>query len=438
MNSEAGANPLWHSCLLLSQTDEVSNQLNVVEHWGYYGAPTTDAPNSWSRAVKIKLGMDVDFTNNHGMLRREPKGLDLGMGLQGLSYEVTQENFERLQKRGADIVEGQNAAIEEAADYLGLMPAKTYRIYPYELDSALIYQVEKKKALKEGRESRLNRFELRLTWDSILPGLDHSYNCKSQVVDLLALVLNPKDIQEIRNTHPTIPRYSGDMEPILLHSTGPLSQRSKGGDTIFYRDGLNPEVRLSWTLPPQKVKALSPDTQCLFAIHRDHCAQVISIVKRLQRLEWLLINAKLAEQYHTYKEELIQEIRTHYRAFSFIQPKDDTKSFGITGLAYWFFSLPRDKDEDQLMKKINAASHLLNSLYMAAVEKWRITPDKFTPAMEAVVAYLPETEQRKLCRLLGRSYCSADEESSDEEIELEDENFSVAQMEESVASTSYA
>lgn len=98
-DQEVGSNPLWHSCLLLSKMDETSKLLEVVDNWGFYGLPTTNRNNSWLDQLKIKMGLDVDLIGNHGMLRHEElRFLDQGYGLRGVTFELTKDDFELLQK----------------------------------------------------------------------------------------------------------------------------------------------------------------------------------------------------------------------------------------------------------------------------------------------------------------------------------------------------
>src|SRR5205814_2328373 len=113
MDSEAGANPFWHSCILLSRFNESNKKLEVVDNWGFYGLPST-AQKSLIRSLKVKIGLDVDLAENHGMLRHEEtRYLDLGCGLRGMTFELTEEKFHELQAKALKMVQEQEQAIND-------------------------------------------------------------------------------------------------------------------------------------------------------------------------------------------------------------------------------------------------------------------------------------------------------------------------------------
>jgi hypothetical protein len=430
---EAGSNPLWHSTILLSVLDEEKKTLEVIDNWGFYGVPTTKRDNSWSSRLKIKIGLDVDLQGNHGILRHEElRFLDLGRGLHGVTFELTQEQFELLQNKCKQMVHDQYAAINEVVDTQGLegkAQDKT-RIYAHEHISNLIYSLEKLKAEQYKRESRLKPFELRLSWGLMGPGLHHSHTCKSQALALLSNVLSEEQIARLTENgkHPTIPRYSGPMESFSLHSTGPLRQHIKAsGQVVHYRDFKDPEVKLYWTVPPQELEALTQDTIDMFAIPDDYCDELKKLVRRLQHLEWFLRNVSVPVGYEHYKARLIEQVIDAYKAFSVIEPKPSVSSSSSwSNLAYSLFSWPRNDDERTLQNKINHGKMLLNSLYMAVVDHWRIEKgdepqDLNSSSLEAIASYLTERDQELLCRIIGRTYVPgepADEEDDESNLEL--------------------
>lgn len=439
---EAGSNPLWHSSILLSKLDEEKKLLEVIDNWGFYGVPTTQRDNSWSSRLKIKIGLDVDLKGNHGILRHEElRFLDLGRGLHGVSFELTKEQFELLQTKCQEMVRDQNAAISEVVDTQGLAgkPQEKTRIYAHEHLSTLIYSLEKLKAEQNKREPRLKPFELILSWGLTGPGLHHSYTCKSQVLALLSHVLSPEQIDRLTEggKHPTIPRYSGPMESFSLHSTGPLRQHKKAsGEVVHYRDFKDHDVKLYWTVPPQELEALSQDTIDLFQIDDEYCDEVKKLVRRLQHLEWFLRNVSAPVGYEQYKAGLIAQIIDAYKAFSIIEPKQISSTLpGWKSFAYSLFSWPRNDEEKSLKMKIRNAKMLFNSLYMAIVDNWRIEDNQIetvegstqekegedlkSSTFEAFVAYLPEQDQKYLCRILGRTYVKDDSLSETEEDEEE-------------------
>lgn len=413
MDQEAGANPMWHTCLLLSRLNEQTQKLEVIDNWGFYGLPST-VPNSILRRVKIKAGLDVDLTGNHGMLRHEElRFLDLGCGLHGATFELTEEKFNELQQKCLKMVADQEAAINDVVKPLGLKgkPPSKSRIYPHEDLSTHIFALEKARAKELGKEPRLKEFNLMFGC---------ARTCKAQAIELLEGILSPAQIKRITGLHRAVSRFSGKMENIYLHSSGPMRQHVKrSGEAIYYRDAADPAVKLHWTLPPQEIETLSGETRDLFKVHSDHCDEVKVIVRRLQRLEWLFINAVIDANYFELRDRLVTLIRNHYEAFAKIEPKQakNTQS-GWTGSFLWLLSLPRDSDEATLMTQIKKANHLFNSLYMAmdeADEKPRTNFESNEAIEEDELIYLVnclgQDRQQELCNIIGRNYIVPEETS---------------------------
>lgn len=416
MDQETGANPLWHSALLLSQENSEVNKLEVVETWGFYGLPTTSETNHMSKQLKLKMGLDVDLYGNHGMLCHEQiRFMDLGTGLHGVTFELTEQQYVELQKKCQFMEKEQYEAIGEVVDSQNLQEKTNQppKIYPHEHLSPLIYELEKVKAKQNGREPRLKPFDLLISLDLWGPHLRGSHTCKSQVISLLSGILSQNQIDRltVHGKHPTVPRFSGQMETIHLHSQGPLKSHKKlSGNVVYYRDGKNPDVKLYWTIPPQEIEALSEETWKQFEISEDHCDEVKHIVKKLQRLEWLFINAELPERYNRYKQALIQQISSYYQAFSSIEPKKTVEKIsGFYGYALGLFSLPRDSHEKVLLQKINQAQLFFNAIYMAIVEQWELKDNVLLNDqdidLEALASYLKVEDKKAVCALLGRSYC---------------------------------
>lgn len=439
MDQEFSGNPFWHSCLLLSQWDD-NGKIEVVDNWGFYGVPST-VRNTWLSKLKIKLGLDVDLQGNHGMLRHEElRYLDVGYGLHGVTFELSKENFDLLQLKCKNMLEEQKQAVKEVVESQEITGKQKYRIYEHEDYSPLIFALEKIKAKQKGRQPRLKPFELNLSFTMWGPALNQSYTCKSQMIDLLTGILSQEQIDRITENgkHPTVPRYSGRLERIYLHSSGPLREHTKSsGDVVHYRDLHDEGVRLHWTLPPQEIEALSGDTIKLLEISEEYCDEVKKAIGILQKLEWLFIDAKLPEKYKSYQEDLIDRIRQCYETFALLEPKKAQSTItGWMGFAFSLLSLPRDIDEKNLLQKLKNAKYLINCLYMATVDNWKIYDDLPSEtktdttdynSLEALASYLCENDKKKLCNIIGRSYLEplSDEESDDiEEIESMDPEFS--------------
>ena len=420
LDHEFSGNPFWHSCILLSQWDEPGHKIKVVDNWGFYGVPTTTR-NSWLGRLKISLGLDIDLSGNHGMLKHEElRFLDVGSGLHGVTFELSEELFVVLQQRCLNMVQEQNEAISEIVEsqhIAGKPPEKT-RIYPHEDLSYHIYTLEKMKAQQQSRPSRLKPFELNPSLTFWGPSLQGSHTCKSQIISLLDGIIDTRHIARITEygSHPTIPRYSGKLERIYLHSSGPLRQHQRtSGQITHYRDLEDEDVELHWTLPPQEMIALSQETTKMLEISPDYYDEVKSAVSRLQKLEWLFINAKLPAQYDDYRTHLINSIRHHYEAFARIEEKEALPTIADwRSYALFLLSLPRDRDEQLLLHKIRHAKMLMNSLYMAMADDWRIEDDEpptrendyigYKCPYESLAAYLTIEDKQALCSLIGRTY----------------------------------
>lgn len=417
-------NVFWHSCLLLSEAEDGS-KMKVVDNWGFYGLPTTTR-DTYIGKFKIMLGLDVDFEGNHGMLRHEDlRYLETGYGLHGVTFELTKEKFDELQAKCKKMEAEQNDAINEAVAKLGVeeQRADKSRIYPFEKFSRRIFEVERNKALQEGSQSRLKAFEVKPTWTYSGPALNQSRTCKSQTVELLSGILTPAQIDRIteKGVHPTVPRYSGVLENMYLHSSGPLREHTKkSGEKVYYRDANDPGVELHWTLPPQEIEVLSTDTANRFKISKSCCNKVKSKIGMLQKLEWLFINARLPEQYEAYRQDLLAKIRDRFEGFAKIEPKPEMVDSSVNRSYFAsFFSPKNPNNEMALLQKIALAEMLINNIYAAAVDGWRIDPDVLSEAdqhplnkdevldfnpLEAVASYLSVEDKKKLCAIINRTY----------------------------------
>ena len=245
MDQDVHANPMWHSLLLLSKTDEKTGKVKVVDNWGFYGLPSTDSGNPFIRSAKLAIGLDVDFYGNHGMWRHEEaRYLDRGKGVHGSTFELTEEQYDQLNNLCRDMESGQQAAIDEAVKELNLSPLSEYHIYPYENNSVKIFEHECK---KNPKNPRLHPFIFNLSYSIWGPNFNGSHDCKTQAIELLEQVLTPKQIAVLTENeqHRHLPRKSGPVELLYLHSTGPVKLHH---DKHAYRD-LTQGAELYWTIP---------------------------------------------------------------------------------------------------------------------------------------------------------------------------------------------
>ncbi|MFI4963554.1 MAG: hypothetical protein ACHP6H_06845, partial [Legionellales bacterium] len=381
-DQDAGSNPFWHSCILLSQMDDEGQLMEVIDTWEFNGLPSTSESKHWAKQFFVKMtNLDLDLIGNHGMLcHAEYRYLDRGRGLHAVTFEVTEAQLRAMQNRCINRVEEQNRAIQEAADFLKITPKPKdkFKVYEYEHQSNFIFAVEQFKAAQEGRESRLKPFQLPLTLGLSGP---QASTCKSQAVSIFDGILSAEQIARITmkgtvsSTLETFPRLSGKTEYIYLHTRGPLSKHTKAsGEVVYFRDNKkDSNVKLYWTLPPQEFEALSETTSKLFKIDPDYVSKFKSSVKKLQGLKWLFINAKLPERLQDHKNNLVAEIEAIYQDLFSVGPRYTVeKNKDWYGYLHALFSLPAHSEQRVLQNIIDEHTQFFNRLYLAAVDGWEI------------------------------------------------------------------
>jgi hypothetical protein len=369
------SNPFWHSFLLLSVVDE-TGKINVVDNWGYYGIPSTSR-TSFITKLKIKIGLDIDLTGNHGMLRHEEaRFLDLGKGLHGKSFELTETQFNTLQQRCLTQVKLQNEAIQDYTKGIKGKPPEKTRIYPQEEYSKSIYALEKARAHEAGEEPRLKPFEIRTGWSFWGPTLKESFTCKSMALELLSGILKPEYIDDLteHGKHPTVPKYSGKQENIYLYSSGPLrAHKKRSGDVVYYRSLEDEGVTLSWVIPPQEIITLTNETKSLLTIPPNYIDDVKILTSKLQQLEWVFINAKLDQDCEPYRQGLIKRIRDYYLSFS--RDNKGNYSHNKIGNNAFFMNLgnlPNDPNNNPTSRNICRVQNFINLLHLILVDGCRI------------------------------------------------------------------
>lgn len=401
-------NPFWHSYLMLSQLEE-NKKIQVVDTWGFYGLPSTDRSSCLSK-FKIKLRLDVDLTGNHGMLRHEDlRYLDTGKGLHGVTFELSEEKFAALQKKCQLMAANQEKAIKEVVetqDIKGISENK-FRIYPYEKYSRVIFDLEKIKAEQHNREPRLKPFEFNINVTPKGLTLRQSHTCKSQILSLLKGILTEQQINRLteNNKHPTLPIYSGPMENIYLHSNGPLREHKKStGEITYYRDMKDPGVELHWTLPPQEIETKDPTTETLLKINPDYCHEAKILIQKLQQLYWLFTNAPIPEKYKDQQINLLNLIKDHYEAFAIVgNLKPNVPLPSWKARAFSLFLIPKNESEKRLLNNIKNGKALINSLYMATIDRWEMADDT-SPTPEALASYLNIKDKKTLCKIIDRNF----------------------------------
>lgn len=359
-DQDVGANPLWHTCFFLSRYDEQTKKMEVVEAWGFYGLPTTQG-QSWGRWLKMKLALDVDLWGNHGMLRPEDtRFMDTGSGLHGVTFEITEAKFIALQAKCKRTVEKQETAINNAVEKFGLKGDPKPRIYKYEKLGPHIFELEKAAAAEQGRSPGLREFSF---------AFSDPHTCKMETIRMNEETLTPEQIERVTGLHQAVSRFSGKMEAISLHSSGPMRKHTKAsGDVVWYRDaGKDKEVKLYWTVPPQEIETLSDETRQLFEVHADYVDDVKSFAKQLQKLEALFRNARLDQKYEACRQKLLTFIIKNYEVYSIIEPKPacETDNSWSASFMYMWSKQPRDANEKNLQSKLKCSEGIFRSLHDA-------------------------------------------------------------------------
>ncbi len=166
MDEDAGANPFHHAFLLLSKQETADSPHKVESAYGFYSRPSK---SNWFWKM---VGITFKLQNSHGVLKKEAVREIDSIGLTAKHFEAGQEAYNGILTKLADQIKNEQAAIIEHTETLGPNP-----------QPEAIYQAERE---KNGENSRLQRFEVRLGYD-FHKGLHtrDSYTCKTQSLDTL-------------------------------------------------------------------------------------------------------------------------------------------------------------------------------------------------------------------------------------------------------------
>ncbi|MDI1351980.1 MAG: hypothetical protein PSV35_04305, partial [bacterium] len=124
MDTDAGANPFGHSCLLFSKQNCEQSPIRVIDSYGYYSQPSTTT-NPVVVNIKKILGFKVDLQDGHGVLEQEPMRTINGDGLSGISFLVTELQFNNVLHDAKESIRIEKETINELnleLTHLGLEP----------------------------------------------------------------------------------------------------------------------------------------------------------------------------------------------------------------------------------------------------------------------------------------------------------------------------
>lgn len=367
------ANPFWHASLLLSYWPGEGSKIQVTNAWGFYGAPMSNAPGSWLARLKKKIRFEIDFQGSHGVFKvEEMRYLDQGRGLLGMTFEISLDQFARLKIICREKIAVQEQAIAELKQRLasGEKAPSSYAIF----------QEEKRLAQEAGRKPRLEPFDFHVSLGMYCSiSLNNSHTCKGKAISLLreiGIAEAQLDKLTLHNSSTAIPRSSGQLEPVFLHSTGPEHQHtSRAGKISFFRQWEDREDKLFWTLPPQLLATESRELSGLTSLPRAEVNAVRKLIAKLQKIEHEVMNIRLNGEDETMRLRLRDYIRGLYEGFAVVNTQYQSA---------W-------------KECRTEAESFLNCLYFAIVDEWDDDSE-----IETVAGRFPASLQEKICQILGR------------------------------------
>lgn len=108
-----GSNPLFHSGLVLSEYDDKTGRMQVLNAWGLYSSPNRES--GMVSDIMRAVGVGFWVTGGYGKIQNEAMAyLDRGIGLQGHTVEITAESKEELLENFRQQQLFQYDALEEA------------------------------------------------------------------------------------------------------------------------------------------------------------------------------------------------------------------------------------------------------------------------------------------------------------------------------------
>lgn len=371
MDTLLGSNPFWHAFLILSTQEKANEPIEVKKAWSFNPAPMVQSDSLVTKLKKI-LGFNFDLQGNYGMWKTEEmRFFDWGVGLHGVTFEITPAQYSELQKLYKERLTQQEQAIKEAKAKLS-----TFLDSPNSIE---IYQEEIKRSYEENRQPQLHPFQFQITinWQGI--SLEGSNTCKTMAIQLLRDIKIPEEQLALiteNNTAVVLPKYSGELEKFFLNSKGPLRSfvNKRTNNLTFFRSWKDESAKLFWALPPQLVFT-ADKSENPFALPQRYIEEVKINLSKLLRLEKLITEIDLTLDNEFYRKHLLDNIEHLYKPFPTL-----TKSVTIGDL-------------DHYLKNINNLFEGLS--YAINVEK----DEDYE--LKTIVDHLPNTVQQKICDILG-------------------------------------
>lgn len=329
MDTALGSNVIWHAALALSICRGPNEPFEVVDSYGFYSQPSSTT-NPVIRFLKYLFGISFDLTGSHGVLKREEmRYLDKGIGLHGLSFDVSQDQFEKLLRDCENEICQEQEAITELNALLESEGLAKEAITAYAR-----YRRELLLAKERGSEPRLTAFNLDV---AISQGLStvNSSTCKSRALSLLeGIGIEKKYLECLRQNKVSdaLPRYSGELlETLLLHSDGEQqvhTSKRTGVKTLFRawekgphydkdaHEVIDTRSKLYWTVPPSYV--ITDDKAFLrnLRMPAGYRELLVKYISELQQIENFLLKSPTAAKDEKKRNAFIKTIRALYQPFS--------------------------------------------------------------------------------------------------------------------------
>lgn len=331
MGDAAGSNMMGHACLLLSSQEHACAPFGVVDAFSYYSQPVGGEP-SLSRRALGAAGMDFDIAGGYGRYQREEvRYLDRG-GLTGLTFEISEEQFNEVQRLYHERAGNEQAVIDELTQEL--------KEQGLEATGGEIFRLEKQKARSENRLPRLKPFKVDIHFS---PSLDtrRSTNCKTEMLGLLQKIgISTDELAKLRpgNHAYALPRYSGEqVAPIKLTSAGFLDSHFSQRTRRYARsrkwpkqEGDEQGAKLYWLLPPESLVSRDAALKIALSMAPRPRKRIEKLLDKLQGMEFKLVKSSDSRLTEKDKEQLDRQFAHFYRMVAQSAYREDPNAVSRT------------------------------------------------------------------------------------------------------------
>lgn len=294
---EAGANPFWHSSLLMSEQSDENAQIEVQHAFGFYSTYPSSTTNPIIKFLKNMLGFKIDLQDSHGHLETEKIRYLDGEGLRGISFEVSIKKYQQLL---TDYQRAKQLEQEAIHDHTLSLLAKELPINGHTI------WLEEQQWVREGHAPRL--FAFHIDWTLSLNcetfGLcisPEASTCKTRAIQFLvdAGIIDDRFVTDVLGKH-ELPRWGKiDLPPLHFITSGERVREEKtrrdGQTKVYYNRSWENGNRLFWAHAPFIYSNESASTQT--SPEQDSEYRLVgNILKRINELEPLLLKKMDAHQ----------------------------------------------------------------------------------------------------------------------------------------------